>query len=92
MGGDDTNNLSFTKDCSHNIDSPIIGSHLVSDADLTQNQSNRLFLSSPQSNPFKEVKVADVKYPIKRSEFLERYEFLMTMQEQEEIIQDDVED
>ena len=34
----------------------------------------------------------DVKYPIKRSEFLERYEFLMTMQEQEEIIQDEVED
>ena len=35
MGGDDTNNLSFTKDCSQNIDSHIIGSHLVSDTDLT---------------------------------------------------------
>ena len=33
-----------------------------------------------------------MKYPIKRSEFLERYEFLMTMQEQDEIIQDEVED
>ena len=60
-----------------------MGSHLVdSQNDKAQSYTDSfIIVQTHDENPFIKVNMENVKFPIGRTEFLERYESLMTMQE-----------